>query len=515
MADIGEMLANTLPPEAIDELTADRWEVPQPLRAAMSPPEFPTSALPDFGRAFVEAVAEATQTPSAMAGSLFLAVAGAAVAGRVEIQGRPGWTEGLNIYTAVAMDPGSRKSQVMADMTKPLADYEKSQSERLVSEVAASESEWRRMKKRLDGLENKYANAASDEQRDRLKDEANRLAKELSAYEVKRLPRILAQDVTAERTATLMADNDGRIAIFSAEGELFQIIAGRYSGGSPNMEVYLKGHAGDLMRVDRQNKESKPVFIERPALTIGLCVQPDVLRELPSVKGLQGRGLLARFLWVVPPSNIGRRKTKTDPVTLKVAADYSSGIRRLLELQANTDQNGKAIPWTITLDADASTALDALLEAVEKSLGNPDEMGAYKEWGSKFVGAVLRIAGILHCCKKPGVIGALLEPLAKETLMQAMEIGDFYHAHAKAAFGLMGTDSTVDQAEYILEWLKKHDYSRIRKSELQQGLRGRFPRAAMLDEPLALLTEYGWLRQTAEESTGTHKPTTWFEINPA
>ena len=92
MADIGEMLANTLPPEAIDELTADRWEVPQPLRAAMSPPEFPTSALPDFGRAFVEAVAEATQTPSAMAGSLFLAVAGAAVwpgRGRVHDARRP------------------------------------------------------------------------------------------------------------------------------------------------------------------------------------------------------------------------------------------------------------------------------------------------------------------------------------------------------------------------------------------------------------------------------------------
>lgn len=148
-----------------------------------------------------------------------------------------------------------------------------------------------------------------------MKEEANRLAKELSAYEVKKSLRILAQDVTPERTVTLAADNDGRIANFSAEGELFQIIAGRYSGGSPNMEVYLKGHAGDLMRVDRQNKESKPVFIERPALTIGLCVQPDVLRELPSVKGLQGRGLLARFLWVVPPSNIGRRKTKTDPVT--------------------------------------------------------------------------------------------------------------------------------------------------------------------------------------------------------
>lgn len=112
MADIGEVLANTLPPEAIDELTAERWEVPQPLRAAMSPPEFPTHASKGFGRAFVEAEAEATQTPSAMAGSLFLAVAGAAVAGKAEIQGRPGWTEGLNIYTAVAMDPGKRKARL-------------------------------------------------------------------------------------------------------------------------------------------------------------------------------------------------------------------------------------------------------------------------------------------------------------------------------------------------------------------------------------------------------------------
>jgi len=63
------------------------------------------------------------------------------------------------------------------------------------------------------------------------------------------LPRLLADDASPERLGTLLHDNAGRLALMSPEGDVFDLIAGRYSvNNAPNLGVYLKGHAGDAMR---------------------------------------------------------------------------------------------------------------------------------------------------------------------------------------------------------------------------------------------------------------------------
>jgi replicative DNA helicase len=47
----------------------------------------------------------------------------------------------------------------------------------------------------------------------------------------------------------------GRIALLSPEGDVFDQMAGRYNQQvGPNLGVYLKGHAGDLLKVDRRGR---------------------------------------------------------------------------------------------------------------------------------------------------------------------------------------------------------------------------------------------------------------------
>lgn len=81
------------------------------------------------------------------------------------------------------------------------------------------------------------------------------------------LPRLVADDVTPEAVASLLAEQGGRLAVLSAEGGILATLAGRYSG-APNLEVFLKGHAGDLLRVDRKGRpdsrrrRSSPFSIE-------------------------------------------------------------------------------------------------------------------------------------------------------------------------------------------------------------------------------------------------------------
>jgi len=129
---------------------------------------------------------------------------------------------------------------------------------------------------------------------------ASELTRELVALHIPVAPRLIADDISPERVATLLHEHGGRMALLSAEGTLFELMAGRYSNSVPNFDIYLKGHAGDTIRVDRVKRA--PEYVDAPGLSVGITIQPDVLRALSTTPGFRGRGLLGRFLYTVPPS---------------------------------------------------------------------------------------------------------------------------------------------------------------------------------------------------------------------
>ena len=62
--------------------------------------------------------------------------------------------------------------------------------------------------------------------------------------------RLLVDDATPEKLVDLMEQQDGCITVVSAEGGVFDMMAGRYDK-TTNIDVYLKAHAGDPLTVDR------------------------------------------------------------------------------------------------------------------------------------------------------------------------------------------------------------------------------------------------------------------------
>ena len=108
-----------------------------------------------------------------------------------------------------------------------------------------------------------------------------------------------------------MAEQGEKAAALSSEGGIFDIMGGRYSRGMPNLDIFLQGHAGDAVRVERRSRE--PVYMDEPALTMGLSPQPEILRGLVDKPGFRGRGLLARFLYLIPKSTLGYRTLEQHP----------------------------------------------------------------------------------------------------------------------------------------------------------------------------------------------------------
>ena len=91
--------------------------------------------------------------------------------------------------------------------------------------------------------------------------------------------------------------------------------------------MFLKGHSGDRIRVDRQGRG--PQHIPSPALTVGLMVQPRIIEAIAANRDFVGRGLLARFLYATPVSKVGFRDSAATPVTESTEKQYEHWIKKL------------------------------------------------------------------------------------------------------------------------------------------------------------------------------------------
>ncbi|MQA14674.1 MAG: DUF3987 domain-containing protein [Pseudonocardiaceae bacterium] len=496
--------------DSLEELPpAGRWEPPTPLAPRRALPRFPVDALPGWLAQHVEAVATFTQTPPDLAGCVALAALSAAAGGRARVQVRPGWVEPVNLFTVVAMPPGSRKSAVFAAMTAPLFAAEAQlveQSRPLIIDAQLAQRTAHRDAER-------HATGAADTANPEARAEALGMAADaaLAAEQVTvpATPRLVADDITAEAAGSLLAEQGGRLAVLSAEGGIFTTLAGRYSAGVPNLEVFLKGHAGDLLRVDRKGRAAE--HVAHPALTLGLAVQPEVLRDIARMPGFRGRGLLARILYAVPANTVGHRRIGAPAIPADVAATYDTELRALALTLADHDP---AAPLVLSEEADQ--LMLALEAELEPRLADGAELGHLADWASKLNGAIARLAGLLHLAG--GLRTGYTGPIPAATVEDAARIGHYYLAHALAVFDLMDNDPTVEGARIILDWIIRTRRDRFTRRELLASLpRTRFAKGADLDPPLQLLEEHGYLRRApAPPATGRRgRPTVPpYDVNP-
>ncbi|MCF7553777.1 YfjI family protein [Pseudonocardia sp. WMMC193] len=475
------------------------WDAdPTPLTPRRLVPPFPVDALPTWVADMVLAVAEFTQTPLDLPGCLALAALSTAAGGRADVEIRPGWREPLNLYTVVAMPPGSRKSAVFAAITAPLLEAERQLIEQARPRIAEAE-----LARKIAEAEAERRAKQATSARDRLdREEALASAAEASVEAdqlvVPPVPRLIADDVTTEAAASLLAEQCGRLAVLSAEGGIFATLAGRYSGGVANLEVFLKGHAGDLLRVDRKGRPAE--HIAAPALTLGLALQPEVLTDIARMPGFRGRGLLARILYSLPENTVGRRRIGAPAVPAPVDRAYSSRLARLVvTLAAEHEQ------LHLRLNDEANHRVLDLERGLEPRLDAHADLAHVTDWASKLTGATARIAGLLHLAEL--LPTAWSQPVEARHIEAAARLGQYFLAHALAVFDRMGADPTIDDARAVLDWIARTGAEHFSRRDAFTGLsRARFRKVTDLSPALALLEAHGFIRLAAPSAPTGGRP---------
>jgi replicative DNA helicase len=471
------------------------WAPPTPFSVTGDPPMFPVGVLPGWLGEYVATVATATQTPPDLAGMLALAVLATVAAGTVEVHPRPGWQEPLCLFVAVGMDAGARKSAVFTALTHPVAEFERNQATAALPAITETAT-LRRIADQAATQAEAAASKASASQHDEARAEAIARAAEAARLVVPPVPRWLVDDATPEALAGLLATY-GRIALLSPEGDVFDQMSGRYNQQvGPNLGVYLKGHAGDLLKIDRRGRP--PEYVERPCLTIGLTVQPEVLRGLAGRPGFRGRGLLARFLYSLPASLVGHRQAGAPPVPPAVTDRYTVELQALA---ASLTRPAGDDPIVLTLDPQADELLLGFEGTLEPRLAaNSGDLAHLAGWAAKLAGATCRLAGLLHLASH--LRDGWARPIGADTFAAALRLADYLVEHARAVFDLMGADPRVEDARWLLDWIHRTDQVQFSRRDAHQAARGRFRKATDLEPALALLEEHGWLRRVDADPPG-------------
>jgi hypothetical protein len=293
--------------------------------------------------------------------------------------------------------------------------------------------------------------------------------------------RLLADDATTEALGVALAEAGGHIAVVSAEGGLFDRIAGMYTDGPANLDLYLEGWSGGRYVVDRIKRE--PINIPAANLVVVTTVQPTVLDAIGNSKNLTGRGLVARFLLSQPTNNVGTRDrlrhTTGDEHTTR---NYEL---HLTEIAQHLHNN----PTTTTI-TDQTSDMFAQWDQQLENRGAPGaDLEHLNEWTGKLRASVIRIAALLHHANHNHT--TLIDPT---TMNNAIQIGNYYLEHARHIADRWGTDDNIKQARRILEWFTRLDDTTFTVRDLYSANRRLFPTADDTRQPLELLHERGWIR---------------------
>lgn len=482
-------------------VAAPEWPdpiLPGTLRTPAITPEILPAWMGDMARA----VADSTQTPPALAVMSCLAVLATVLQRRFEVAPfGDSYTEPLALWTLSASPSGTRKSAVLNAMLGPLVHWEKLLRDRLRTEIAKTNAARAVAKKRVERLLQDAAKAKEATEREALRAEIQR--EEECMPDEMRAPRLFTGDTTAERLQAMLVEHGERMAVHSDEAGIFLIMAGIYNGGASNIDVFLQGHAGTPMRVDRAGRFA---HIDRPALSFGLLLQPGVMSEVASSRRFRDSGLLARFVYAMPPSNVGTRDVRRhSPISAEVRDEYERQLFALLE-----GVPGPVVaPRVLPLSDPAREAWLDLAEDIERQQGEGGRYESISDWTAKLPGAVARIAALFELAE----VGLHAEEVSHAAMDRAVRLARLLIPHAQAAFGLLGTDAADADAAALLKWARAGELEEFTRREAQKAQEGRFRSVERLQKALARLVQQDVLREFKRHNKGA-PPTTAYRVNP-
>ena len=460
---------------------------------------FPVNALPPILSDMVQAIATTTSTDPAMAGTAILSAVSYCFSGVYRMSAKRDHTEPLVLDALTVAEPSFKKSPVIAMVKRPYIKFAHDWNENNKQDIFKTQAERNILVNQLNALEKKDDVTA---------EEIAELQTKLSNIPQSNFRRIVVDDITPESLVNQLEEN-GTLLMISDEAGMLGNFSGRYSNNIPNLDLLLKSWNGETYISDRATRGT--IVLKKPYMSICLACQPYVFESMINNSAFRGSGLIARFVYCFPVSNIGSRRYDTQPVPEEVAENYKKLMYKLLndkftyhdEKELYLHFDGKAY----------GEFVDYYNNFIEPHLVT--DMAFCKDWGGKYHGLILRLCGIIHCvkCALNGENPVEIR-VGMDTFCNAVEIGEYFREQAIYAYSLGDVDIATVKAERVLNKIQSKHIQQIRQNDLYKLCRCTlFKNAADFGETMDMLEEYGYIHRTISKGVN-NKMVTEVIINP-
>lgn len=464
------------------------WPDIDPSRINFQPlPEFPIDAVPDPLKDQIIEAAKCYQVPIDFPAIMAFCIAGIAIGGRTIVSPKRGVVARANLYAAVFMKTGERKSSVFTPMNQPLELF---QSQHL-DEWKEFQRVRRRWQNRVDGLERELAKPLAAEKR-RLHEEELKSLEQSEPVGIS--PLILCENITEEALAAKMSETDERAAVFSPDArDVLQVIAGLYDAKGQNRDtIYLKSHDGDPHMVDRMSRI--PIHLKKPCIGMCLCAQLDKLQDLGGNQALHDSGFIPRLIMVVPNSRVGTRMYDEAEIHQSTQNRYNQFILSLLEHSRNETET-----VYVQLSAEAKMLWIEYYNIIETELTSQ-----YKTCvgnAVRYPSLALRFSLIIARCEGHQQITA-------GDMTKALTLTDYFTHHIGRALSVFNRQLTP-ALKKIVDYIKSHNMREFSLGDLRRRMN---QQQDWIHEHVQQLVELGYLRYKNKPKGSNVTPI--YEANP-
>lgn len=468
------------------------------------PPEIKADVLPGVFGDFAKSLAAATEVPEGLTVFGVLGTVSATISHRFSVSPKQGWEEPTNLYLLAALPPGNNKSSILKACSYPLVQWEKEQAEKLGPEIKQAISERKTTEEIINKLRKDASRQTDHDLRKFEIHEVTQMEAELQDPPV--LPQIFVTDATPESLALNTHEQKGRFAIITDEGGIIEIVSGLYTRGQANINILLNGIDGGPVRIRRKEQS----YDLNPYLTLCLFVQPIIIQSMGSKKAFSGKGLLERFLYLLPKSPLGYRTHDTQPVSASLQSDYNRSVTVMLDkyMAIGSDKPRQIL----ILGEPCREEWRKFQDQLEVQLRPSGKLHPIAGWAGKICGFALRLAGLLHVMEHDD---RSIE-ISKQTMGRALKLANVLISHSLTAFDLMAVDEATKKAQSVLEWVKANGETTFSRNKCHKALNGQFKNVGELTEALDILKEQNIINGPETiRPEGKGRPSIVYTVNPA
>ncbi|MDM5075285.1 YfjI family protein [Aeromonas media] len=438
--------------------------MPQITLGAKPLPVFPVYVMPEEIQKIIRYVQQETQASADLIANSLLGGMALSCQDLFDVSPKAGLRIPMSLYQVVLAESGERKSTVDKMLMKPVRDLEgvlekqyQEDKQRYNIAMRLWQSEQKTLEKAFEREVVKGGAKTESEQR---------LAECLGRQPIAPLrKRLLVSDAT--RAAVKQALGKGWPSLVLLSDEAGSILNGELLHDTPLLNSLWSAQP---IEVDRATGDT--YRIEDARFGAMLMVQPGLFKEYVNRQGRHARasGFFARTLLCQPTSTIGARlhgpqQVLPPPVSGKHLEWFHARVQERLN-QSFQRRKEDTVRTCLTLSPEAAAKWHAEYNRIELMCGQTGSLREYRDYASKQLEHVARIAGVLEAF----VTGN--EIVSDHTMYAAIQLASYF---LDSFIHLMADDALPEEMEDEMKletWLqanhRRFNYFDIPKNYIRQ-----------------------------------------------